>query len=56
MWATGLPRALLQWPAAMSSLTVARQRGIYTRFPTSVRSDEMREPNLKERKKRVREI
>ena len=32
-----LPRAFpeptLQWPAAMSSLTVARQRGICTRFP-----------------------
>jgi hypothetical protein len=23
----------LQWPEAMSSLTVARQRGIHTRFP-----------------------
>jgi hypothetical protein len=31
-----LPRAFpekFQWPGAMSSLTVARQRGIYTRFP-----------------------
>jgi hypothetical protein len=30
--ASGLPRSL-QWPGAMSSLTVARQRGNFTRFP-----------------------
>jgi len=29
---TGLPR-FPQWPVAVSSLTVARQRGICTRFP-----------------------
>jgi len=40
----------------MFSLTVARQRGIHTRFPISVRQTEMREPNLKEQKKRVQEI
>jgi hypothetical protein len=29
----GLPRVRAQWPEAVSSLTVARQRGIFTRFP-----------------------
>jgi hypothetical protein len=29
----GLPRVRSQWPEAVSSLTVARQRGIFTRFP-----------------------
>jgi len=29
---SGLP-GIFQWPAAMFSLTVARQRGILTRFP-----------------------
>jgi hypothetical protein len=40
----------------MSSLTVARQRGIHTRFPISVQADENARTNLKEQKKRVQEI
>jgi hypothetical protein len=46
-----------QWPAAFSSLTVARQRGICTRFPILVGSDEnARTRILKEQKKCVQEI
>jgi hypothetical protein len=40
----------------MSSLTVARQRGIHTRFPIFVRADKNARTNLKELKKRVQEI
>jgi hypothetical protein len=40
----------------MSSLTVARQHGIHTRFPIFVRADENARTNLKELKKRVQQI
>jgi prevent-host-death family protein len=46
-----LPRAFpekFQWPGAMSSLTVARQRGIYTRFPILLKARRTREPLLKQ--------
>jgi hypothetical protein len=40
--ASGLPRKF-QWPGAMSSLTVARQRGICTRFPILLKVRRTRE-------------
>jgi hypothetical protein len=46
-----LPQAFpekFQWPGAMSSLTVARQRGICTRFPILLKARRTREPLLKQ--------
>ena len=47
-FASDLPRKNLQWPGAMSSLTVARQRGIFTRFPVLLKARRTREPIQKQ--------
>ena len=48
--ASGLP-GFLQWPGAMSSLTVARQRGICTRFPVLLVREER--ANLFQKARRI---
>src|SRR6266487_1234299 len=40
----GPSQSKLQWPGAISSLTVARQRGICTRFPVPLERGRTREP------------
>ena len=53
-----LPRAFpekFQWPGAMSSLTVARQRGICTRFPILLKARRTREPLLKQDESKSRQ-
>ena len=46
----GLPR-VSQWPVAISSLTVARQRGILTRFPPQLVDEDARTKDVEKERK-----